>query len=112
MGTLTLYVKHYKDDDGVEHIDIDQSLSGMEGTSEKRTLDWAERGHNDHVFGNVIGKTRRIKVEEIGEEFLKEGWLPDTYEHGAVESYVVSDTAKSGTTWIAHQVCRPLCLSL
>lgn len=33
-------------------------------------------------------------------------WLPDTLEHGGVESYVESDTPKSGITWIADQVCN------
>ena len=47
-------MKHYKDDSGVEHIDIDQTLTGgIKGTSENRTLDWTERPNNDHVFGDV-----------------------------------------------------------
>ncbi|KII93795.1 hypothetical protein PLICRDRAFT_36026 [Plicaturopsis crispa FD-325 SS-3] len=105
MSSLTLAIKHYKDDDGVEHIDIDQTLSGgVSGTTELRVLDWEEHKHEDHIFGAVIGKSRRIKVDEIDNEYLKRDWLPDVAEHGAIHSYVQSDTEKSGTTWIAEQI--------
>lgn len=53
---------------------------------------------------STVGKSRRLKVEEIDNEFLKEGWLPDTVEHGAINSHVISDTAKSGREWTAEQV--------
>jgi len=103
-GTLTLAIKHYKDDGGIEHIDIDQTLTGgIPGTSEKRTLTWTERENDDHIFGHVLGKSRRIKAEELEDEFLKNHWTSETLEHGVVQSYVESDTPKSGTTWIANQ---------
>ena len=75
LSTITLYVRHYKDDDGVEHIDIDQTLTGIPGTSENRILDWTFREHDDYLFGSVLGKTRRANVDEIENEYLKEGWL-------------------------------------
>jgi len=101
---VTLLIKHYKDDTDAERIDITQTLTaGIPGTSESRLLTWTERPSEDHVFGAVIGKSRRIKVEELEEDFLKKGWTPDTIEHGVVQSYVESDTPKSGTTWIANQ---------
>jgi hypothetical protein len=108
LSTITLYVRHYKGDDGVEHIDIDQTLTGIPGTSENRTLDWTFREHDDYLFGPVLGKTRRANVDEIENEFLREGWLPDTVRDGVIHSYVKSDTPKSNTSWIAEQVCRPL----
>lgn len=38
--TITLYVKHYKDDDGVEHIDIEQiGTGGFKGNFEPRQID-------------------------------------------------------------------------
>ncbi|THH18405.1 hypothetical protein EW146_g2555 [Bondarzewia mesenterica] len=105
LATLTLVVTHYKDDDGVEHIDIDQTLTGgVKGTTELRVLDWQPREHEDHIFGYVVGKSKRVKVDDIEDEFMKANWLPDTVDHGAVNSYVESDTPKSGTSWIAEQV--------
>jgi len=107
-GTITLSVKHYKNEsDGkaIEHIDIDQTITGgIPGTRETRTLIWKERENNDHIFGHVIGKTRRVPVDQLDVAFLKEGWTADTIEHGLVQSYVESDTAKSGISWIANQV--------
>jgi len=103
-STITLYAKHYKDDDGVEHVDIDQTLSGIPASSENRTLDWTVREKEDPTFGHVVSQTRRIKVEEVEDDFLKRNWLPDTHEHGVVQSLVESDTPKSKLTWKAEQI--------
>lgn len=111
-ATITLAIKHVKEDD-VETIDIDQTLTGgIPGTAEHRELTWVERPHEDHIFGAVVGKSRRVQLstltEEGRDEYLTTGWTEDTKEHGAIESYVESDTPKSGTTWIANQVCLVL----
>ncbi len=45
-------------------------------------------------------------MDKIENEFLREGWLPDTARDGVINSYVESDTPKSNTSWIAEQVCR------
>ncbi|KAF8898892.1 hypothetical protein BD779DRAFT_45380 [Infundibulicybe gibba] len=104
-ATVTLHVKHYKDDAGIEHIDINQLVAGgISGTTESRTLDWAERENEDHLFGAVKGKSRRVKVEELGETYLKEGWTGDTIEHGLVQSYAESNTLKNKISWTANQV--------
>ncbi|KAF7320381.1 hypothetical protein MKEN_00822900 [Mycena kentingensis (nom. inval.)] len=105
IGTITLSIKHYKDEAGEEHIDISQTITGgIPGTTENRHLTWTERAHEDHLFGPVVGKSRRVKVSEIDDEFLVKNWSADTIEHGVVQSYVESDTPKSGTTWIANQL--------
>ncbi|KAG6832286.1 hypothetical protein H0H92_003519 [Tricholoma furcatifolium] len=104
LATVTLKIKHYKDSEGVEHVDIDQTLTGgFPGTTEKRTLTWTERKHEDHLFGPVIGKTRRTKVDALEDDFLKRDWSDDTLEHGVIQSYVESDTEKSAISWIADQ---------
>ncbi|KAH9009553.1 hypothetical protein EDB83DRAFT_2512990 [Lactarius deliciosus] len=105
LATVTLYVKHYKDESGVEHIEIDQRLTGgVPGTVENRTLDWTPREHDDHLFGAVIGKSRRVMLDVLDNEFLRKGWLQDTEQHGAINAYAQSDTPKSGKTWIAEQI--------
>lgn len=41
LATITLDIKQYRDDEGVEHIDIEQTATGgIKGTTENRTLDW------------------------------------------------------------------------
>jgi hypothetical protein len=106
LGSVTLHVQHFKADDGFEHIDIEQRIiGGVEGTRENRILSWMERENEDHIFGHVIGKSRRVNPKEIepDNKYLKEGWLPDVYEHGGIESYVKSDTEKSGLGWVADR---------
>jgi hypothetical protein len=122
-ATITLYIKHYKgDDDGVEHIDIDQVLTGGISTTEPRTLDCetlfappvslrnadkhsgSMRERYDNTFGHVVGRSRRVKLDDVEDAYLKNDWSDDTAEHGAIESYVESDTPKSKTRWIAHQI--------
>ncbi|KAJ2919256.1 hypothetical protein MD484_g1144, partial [Candolleomyces efflorescens] len=104
IGTITLYVKHTKDANGAENINIDQVITGgIPASSEDRILDWEGRHKEDSTFGHVVSKTRRVKSDELDIDFLKNGWTADTYEHGLVHTYAESDTAKSGTTWIANQ---------
>ncbi|KAG2023072.1 LCCL domain-containing protein [Coprinopsis cinerea AmutBmut pab1-1] len=104
VGTITLFVKHFKDESGVEQINIDQTITGgIPGTSEQRTLSWTEKEHEDHVFGPILTKSRRVKPSEIDIDFLKNGWTADTLENGVIQSYSESNTPKSGTTWIANQ---------
>lgn len=55
----------------------------------------------------AVGKPRRLQVEEIDDVFLKTGWLPDTVEHGTIQLYDVSETAKSGRTRIVVCTCSP-----
>jgi len=103
--TITLYVKQYKDANGDEHIDIEQiGTGGFKGNYEQRILTWSEREADDRVFGPVIGKSRRVALDQVEDEWQKEGWLADTTEHGAIQAYAISNTAKSGTTWIADVI--------
>jgi hypothetical protein len=104
MGTVALVVKHYKNDAGVEHIDIDQTIAGLSGSREERVLNWMPSERNDQVFGHIVGKVRRVPLGELTKAYLKEGWTEDTADHGAIEWYVESDTSKGQTRWIADQV--------
>ncbi|KAF9229134.1 hypothetical protein BS17DRAFT_771080 [Gyrodon lividus] len=104
MFTLTLSVRHTTDVAGVEHIDIDQTLSGgIPGTSEGRILDWQERDEDDDIFGTVIGKSRRIAVKEVTDEFLKRDWTRDTIDDGVVLAVAWSNPKKNKLTWRAEQ---------
>lgn len=60
----------------------------------------SEREHEDHLFGKLVGKSRRIKPSEVDDEFLRAGFLPEVEEDGAVESFVVNEANK----WTAQQV--------
>ncbi|KAF8272757.1 hypothetical protein EI94DRAFT_1565356 [Lactarius quietus] len=103
-GIITLYVKHFKDENGIEHVVSDQTLTGIPGTTEIRILDSTIREHYDYLFGAVIGKSRRRNVGDIEDDFLKGGWLPDTMEHGVIATWAESDTKKSGYSWTSDEV--------
>ncbi|KAH0544182.1 hypothetical protein FGG08_001627 [Glutinoglossum americanum] len=108
LATVTLSIKEYEeqrdDSTSVTHIDIEQTATGgIGGTTELRILDWTERHHSDNLFGELLGKSRWRKLEEIGgddAEFLATGWLDEVKETGLVESYVVSDD----NGWTARQI--------
>ncbi|KAJ3998908.1 hypothetical protein F5050DRAFT_1710157 [Lentinula boryana] len=103
-GTLTLAIEHLKNADGIECINIEQTLNpGGLKTNDERVLDWAEKAKEDSVFGATIGQNRRVKAEDVEDEYLREGWTADTLEHGLIQSRVVSDTAKSGVSWTVNQ---------
>lgn len=85
-GTVSLVIKHYKDESGTEHIDIDQTLSpGGIGTREERVLDWSERNKKDDLFGDIIDRSRRLNLDEIEDDYLKKGWTADSIENGTTK---------------------------
>lgn len=45
-----------------------------------------------------------MKIADVENPKLKEGWLPDTLEHGGIQTIAWSDTPKSGKTWKADVV--------
>jgi len=98
IATVTLHIKEYTDEKNVVHIDIDQTLTGgMKGTSEHRHLDGTEREVEDHVFGKMKGWSRWIQLDEVADEYLKMGFLP---EDRYIESYVTS----TDNGWTVRQV--------
>ena len=57
LSTITLYIDHYNDDTGVEHVDIQQTgTGGFKGGPENRTLTWENHAVEDPLYGPV-GKT-------------------------------------------------------
>lgn len=106
MATLYLSVEHSKGDDGVEHIDIEQTLTGgIKGTNEHRILDWTEREHEDYVFGSVLSKSQRVALDDVEQEWLRKDWLDDSFDDGkTIYTVAESNTEKSGRSWKGEQV--------
>ncbi|KAL8862837.1 MAG: hypothetical protein Q9178_000779 [Gyalolechia marmorata] len=101
LSTITLTISEYVKD-GLTHIDISQVASpGGITSTEDRILDWVYRDHSDRVFGEVKGKSRWVKLDDVDDDdFLKKGW--DDLEGEHVQGYVES---KAGG-WTADQVSR------
>lgn len=94
IATITLAIKQYTADDGVEHIDIVQTATGGIQTTELRTFDDTFREHKDNVFGLVEGRNRRTKLssfkdDDPDEAFLKEGWSKDIVDSDEVIDGIV-----------------------
>ncbi|RXW21709.1 hypothetical protein EST38_g4159 [Candolleomyces aberdarensis] len=99
IGTITLTFKHYKDDGGVEHFDIDNHLTGgIPGSREERPVDGAERKRSDMHFGPQLFYTkRRTPGDKQGlSEFSSKGWTEDTLEDGLIETQIRADTKGAG----------------
>ncbi|KAJ5125498.1 hypothetical protein N7448_004818 [Penicillium atrosanguineum] len=63
-ATVTLHVKEYAEEANplVYHIDVDQVITGgINGTQERRQLDWEQRDHTDNIFGTLHGRSRFIR---------------------------------------------------
>lgn len=107
LATITLHVKQYAGEDGIIHIDIDQTATGgIKGTTELRELDWEEREHEDHIFGKLKGRSRWVSLDQVNDAWAKEGWLTGDKEKGGpegqlfMESYV--DQQEKG--WQGDQI--------
>ncbi|RMZ83258.1 hypothetical protein DV738_g1232, partial [Chaetothyriales sp. CBS 135597] len=99
-------IKQYNKD-GVPHLDVSASVSGLPESQETRVLDFELRPRHDKLFGNIKGKSRVIKIaeheiileggtQEDG-EFLKSGFVDETGIQGYAES-------ADGHNWRAEQV--------
>lgn len=98
VATVTLTISEYIKDD-VTHIDISQVATGGISSVENRTLDWEFRDHSDRIFGDVKGRSRWVKLEDVDDdEFLKKGY--DDMEGEHVQGWVEN----KGRGWTANQV--------
>nr|GAT48662.1 predicted protein [Mycena chlorophos] len=104
-----LAFNHYIDDDGSEHIWVEQEIVDATGTGtttakivvsdDHRVLDWCERPRDDPFFGRVVGRIRRIQTPILHTPFLRAGWTADTRKHGVLQ-YDLSDEPH---TWLAYE---------
>ncbi|KAG0128338.1 hypothetical protein HOY82DRAFT_467842, partial [Tuber indicum] len=90
VPTISLDIKHFVKDD-TEHIDIEQTATGgIKGATENRIRDW--KPHEDCLFGKLTAQSRRIKLEDVPDEFLKKDWLEgEAREDGLVEAFALSE---------------------
>lgn len=104
-ATITLSIKHTKDDQGVEHINIETTLTGgITASPEPRTLDWTFRSVDHNLFGATLSRSRRLPVADITDDYLKQGWLPDVSRDGAIEAYAKADKEKNSHTWESDMI--------
>ncbi|KAJ7917695.1 hypothetical protein B0H13DRAFT_2322218 [Mycena leptocephala] len=90
----TLLIRHYKDAEGVEHMEVHRCAKGR-----NRVLTWTERTIDHPLFGSIVAKSRRAKLEDLDDEHLKKGWTADTIECGLIEGHVSGKDWKSVQIW-------------
>ncbi|GAB7354125.1 hypothetical protein MBLNU459_g4688t1 [Dothideomycetes sp. NU459] len=104
-STIVLHVEEWVDEAGHTHVDIEQASTGGYKNQEERTMDWVDRETDDKVFGKVKGRSRFVKLGEIGDDFLNSGWdqkFLDDNDKEVIQSYVESVGKKPN--WTADQV--------
>lgn len=108
FATITLAVQQYRDDAGVTHVDIAQTLTGgIKGTTELRAFNGQWRAHSDHIFGDVKGWSRFVPLADVAsgdaadDAFLRAGWAAECAGEGRVAESRVESV---GNGWVATQV--------
>jgi hypothetical protein len=103
--SVTLEPHQYIDDAGVEHIDVKQTLvGGFDAPSDNFVLDDEDHFKDHDLVGPLFIKSGRIKVNELGVDFLKEDWTDETLEDGLIYSIARSHTEKTNKDWVVHLV--------
>ena len=104
---MTLTIKHNPDDRGVEQIEVVNTIPGIPGTTELSVLDWENRSHEDHLFGKILGKAKRVDIpDEIEDAYLKEGWDISDGEKEDGVLFFYDESVGGGKRWTAEQVRR------
>lgn len=79
---MTFVYKHFVDDQGVERIEKTVVKSSEAPT--QHILDWKLRPNSQRT---TRAKWRRVRLEDIHDDFMREGWLPEAKFHGLLEGY-------------------------
>jgi len=105
-SAITLVIKEYTDENGIVHIDIDQTSTGGFKNDEPRQFDWEWHEKDDPIFGKVKGRGKWTNVSELQEPFLKDGWDPKWLQEadGEVLFSEVDSVGAKGEQWHADQV--------
>ncbi|KAF4585792.1 LCCL domain-containing protein [Ophiocordyceps camponoti-floridani] len=83
LTTISLSIEQYEGsprppstaEGPVMRIDTTSSATGFTSTSERRCVDDVRREHSDWLFGTVEGRSHWIQLDDVDDEFLKEGWV-------------------------------------
>ncbi|PIL25503.1 hypothetical protein GSI_13394 [Ganoderma sinense ZZ0214-1] len=104
VATPHLTIKHYKDASGVEHIEVEQAVAGNM-LSEHRVLDSSQKTIDSPLMGKLVQQNRRVAAGELEVEWLKQGWLAESFVDGAI-IHVTADSGagKGDGKWHMEQV--------
>ena len=104
LFSLALRIKHTTDEAGVEHIVIDQVVSGIPALRDVAVVGGQEQEREHFLFGLMTTKTRRVAVEELSDEYLKGDLTQDAIDDGVFVTESWSTPDKNNYTWRNIQV--------
>lgn len=99
-STVDVTLKQYTCDEGLKHLDQEQLSTGGIRNFEDRVMDWEQGEKDNWIWGKVNGQSRYTTLDQIEDEYLRDGWGQDCIDGEVVEGYVESVTG----TWRARQV--------
>ncbi|KAJ7730063.1 hypothetical protein DFH07DRAFT_929898 [Mycena maculata] len=101
MSDSTVSLKHYKDADGIERIEIQHHVADHPPRSLAQILTWTEQTSESPLFGKIVTKERRVKTSELDDNYLQSGWTADSIEEGVIQ---VDMRSAANTQWTLSQV--------
>lgn len=109
MASTTEQIRQSKDEQGVEHIIINTTITGgIKTTPEHRvhTDIWGKE-YSDPIFGKSRSRHRRVNISSLKEDdsvegLLKGGWTQDVVEAGVLIDGIVESLDHG---WVARLVC-------
>ncbi|KAI5210623.1 hypothetical protein E4T39_00170 [Aureobasidium subglaciale] len=104
-SNITLHVKQFVDENGLEHIDNEQVTTGNIRNTEERVVDYEWHEKDDKVFGKVSGRSRFVKLNEVQNDYLKQGWDEQFLAQADNEVFqTIVDSVGKNPNWTADQV--------
>ncbi|KAJ7615514.1 hypothetical protein FB45DRAFT_801935 [Roridomyces roridus] len=100
-----MHLKHYKDADGVESVEIEHHLhQGDSPPPETRRMTWVEEDVDTKIFGKIKTKTRRVALTDLddSDSFLTTGWETDCAS--LIQSDLYADKWTSVQVWGIEEV--------
>lgn len=88
--------------DGISHVEIGQRAGSIKGDLDRRVLDQTEQHKKDELFGEVKSRSRWIRLTEVQDDFLSQGWPQDDNKSADAETFV--QTIVHGKDWVATEI--------
>lgn len=104
-SNVTLHVKQFVGEDKLMHIDSEQITTGNIRNLEDRIIDFQWREKDDRIFGKVNGRSRYVQLDEVEDEYLRQGWDEQfLVQEGHQVLQIFVESLGKKPNWTAEQV--------
>jgi hypothetical protein len=92
-------------EDNLMHIDSEQITTGNIRNLEDRIIDFQWREKDDRIFGKVNGRSRYVQLDEVEDEYLRQGWDEQfLVQEGHQVLQIFVESLGKKPNWTAEQV--------